>query len=613
MVDEIRSLRDAAKIQEINAQLLVPSEAQAVEGLLTTGRMTPQRTKQHFDGNFPLAFDAAFDAAFAEVYDPQGIEDDAFDRGNHTGTLPSTVVVDTLSTPNLVRTADWKFSRILDIADHRDVVADGVKSIIPGETPTNNTPFIQEMIDYAQARDRTIGFSAGWYCLGKAAGGNYCLKLNARSHVIGMGRGSQMDPQYSLGVVSNVDTFLCEPEPGYGSGWRFEGIFTGSTANGRKHGRDSLFIDTRVAGVNLPSPTIRGNIFNQSYTPELGVWGSGKAIRHTNDAVANVNGGMYGAKIEDNTLAGGILLTHTGDSIEISGNSIPGRNSLEVLGYRCLGFDISCIDGGDGMAGSLVIADNSITVLGAGGRIQIFTMLTMRDNFFEIKEAEAGLPDNMLSTEAIRWLVKLGAGDAGTCVGGEVYNNRFGLTGGVAASVTAGLYLRNTTGIKIGANQFSKANETQVAVVLDSDTHSNIVEGQQFPAAWNDTKHVRDLGYQNFTEHYKDFVLIAPFTNVGSGYSPARVSQNSRGDLLFDGYVNTGGAASGTTAYVLPADFRPLENHRFNIQGDNSGTPTKAFMDVLTDGTVKFYFEAGTNRLGIGAVVPRRKTGHMVV
>jgi hypothetical protein len=213
----------------------------------------------------------------------------------------------------------------------------------------------------------------------------------------------------------------------------FKNLSLGNLSTGTRAGNHGIYCITLNAGQNLPKFTVENCAIQQ---------GSGYAIYHLNDAVDNVNGGMYSAYINNNTLKGGIKLENSGDSIVVSNNIISGTGT---------GVYAALVAG----ASLLSILDNNITTTASA----IIILSGMRVNILRnnIEHYTVGSISN-----AVIDIVASG----GTYVGGVIQQNLVSAFGSTDA--TKLVYIQNARGTLIQDNTLLAGVAGVTAIYVDT-------------------------------------------------------------------------------------------------------------------------------------------------
>ena len=220
-------------------------------------------------------------------------------------------------------------------------------AIEAGTSTYDCRPAIQRAIDELGLYGGRITGMRGFYPVSSING--YCLKLTAPVIFEGEGYFTCIIPMDSVGP--DDDTILYKPSPLIDCSQAvIRNLFLGNPNNGLRRGRYGIHLDTTEEGANLGILTIR-NVF---------IADSGKpSIRHVNNGMRNRNGGMYGSKIMDCQLRGGIQLDGSGDSNHIVDNIIagkalginatmtPGASQLDIIGNNITAIEGAIrVDGG---------------------------------------------------------------------------------------------------------------------------------------------------------------------------------------------------------------------------------------------------------------------------
>lgn len=305
------------------------------------------------------------------------------------------------------------------------------------------TQAIQAAITACGNLGRILWLPTGLYLVTDAAAiGGYCLKIDRPITIMGSGFYSAIVPKNTVGQTS--DTIIIEPSNLYFGKITLQNFTIGNPNTGSRYGNRGVALVTTVAGSNAPKFTLRDmNIYQGNYA--AGGW----AFGHVNSALNNVNGGLYGALIENNILQGGIFLSDSGDSNVIKKNIISGTN---------IGITFSLVTG----ASCLSITENNITATGGAIRGDLGPRTVVRHNNIEMASG-AGSNGAIVDFNG-------GNGVAYQCVLEQNHISAFG-----TATVTTIVRVRNMNGMDIAKNTFlSGAPSLVTAITIVDGSASNV-------------------------------------------------------------------------------------------------------------------------------------------
>lgn len=331
---------------------------------------------------------------------------------------------------------------------------------------------------------------------------------------------------------------------------RVEYLMLGDRATGARTGLDGLLLLTTATGQFLPKFHI--------HHMNIGS-GSGWAIRHLHTS-PDVQGGMYGATIQDSLLRGGIRLDGSGDSNNIARNIIAlgniGVHASLSVGASLLAIVENNITNSGGAiritGGSRYrIIGNNIENLTAGAAVSNDSAVISIDGTSEVLVGGV-IKENLISAFAdttATHLVKLQ-----NCRGTLVQDNVF-LSG--AAGVVTDIEIGSTCqDVRIGPNSHNRAGGE--LVIVDNGIGTMGVR-KPLPTL------------QNSWEVYPD------------GYGlPTYERCITTGDVILSGQIRNGTATAGTLLFTLPAGYRPTRIERLQVYS----TVGSNAVDVYPDGTV---------------------------
>lgn len=452
-----------------------------------------------------------------------------------------------------------------------------------------------ENAPYGRLFGRRIVVPTGHFRVGSSERGGQvaCLHSTGAAHLVGLGRHSIINPLPS--VPSFISNILVRPaDAEAASGFRIADFFLGHTGTGRRQGLHGILLDTREAGANLPHPIISGMYVCQSYDGDAVSYG--RAIEHINDETVNVNGGMYGAVIEDNrALGGGVLLVESGDSNTIRTSIISGRNNVDI-GYRCIGVDAT-LCASDGGAGFLVMEDLNITAEAGSYAVRQGKDIHISRVYGEHLSADAGIPT--ANGRALAILDSLG----NTMRGGSVSGGRLAAATGASPLVTTNIFVGNAASFEFsgGLTLYPGRVAGGRGIEFGEASFDNTVQRSvYFANSIASDDRIVDRGARNLHSARRGLPLNPAFVVFGSGTQEPVVSKSASGVIYLDGVVSAIGAANGETLTVLPPGFRPDNTRLLRITSDDgSGAPAVANIQVSPDGTVVVLAGAGATRFSL--------------
>ncbi|WP_342052004.1 MULTISPECIES: hypothetical protein [unclassified Cupriavidus] len=396
----------------------------------------------------------------------------------------------------------------------------------------------------------------GGYLISARPGG-YCLNFSRQVSIIGEGMFSALNPV----AGTTVHTILLKPTPNAGvyDGMRWENFAVGNPYNGQRYGLNGIYIDTTVAGSQLPKPRFYGLQIYPSVN--TGGWG----ILHQNTTANNPNGGMYGAEIDScRGIGGGIALLESGDSITVKRCILYGPN---------IGVYASLVNGGGGPASLLTVEDCNITTTNGAFKCDSGNSVKfLRNNCEQIVPFQNGG----------LYMIDL-AGGNGTMWRPEIRGCHLGIFTGVA---NAGIVRFNNCqgGILddcVGLN----ANAGAVGAVI---TNSNDIQIGTMDWGSSITAKVVDSGGGTMGV-IKAPTLVGGWLNVSG--QEAQFAKDLSGNVYMSGAVTAGSGGICT----LPAGFRPSQPVRFAVYSNNGGhivglvsVDTSGNVIMLSGGSVVF-------------------------
>jgi len=462
-----------------------------------------------------------------------------------TGAVDASIVTyDPPFTGGVITNVEAKLAQYVSVKDF-GAVGDGV---------VDDTVSIQAAIDALSPLGGTLWFPKGSYIVSDANADNACLIVTAPVQFLGAGA-FYTSIQPAASVAGTVNTIVVNPSASYDQTlMSFKNLSLGNLSTSTRAGNHGIFCSTANAGQNLPKFTVENCAIQQ---------GGGYAIYHLNSAVNNVNGGMYAAYINNNTLKGGIKLENSGDSIVVSNNIMSGTGT---------GVYAVLVTG----ASLLSILDNNITttasaiIVHSGMRINI-----LRNN---IEHSTVGSNSN-----AVIDIVASG----GTYVAGVIQQNlvsAFGATDAIKL-----IHIREARGTLIQDNTFLAGVGGITGVYVDT-TCSDIRVGANSYNATVATK-INDLGGGTMGV-VKTPTLQNSWVVSAAGLAPTFYKDLS-GVVSINGAVKNGTAVFGTTLFTLPTGFRPSADIYSSSFANNGVNNVPGYIGIDSAGAV--YFGQGGN------------------
>ncbi len=494
------------------------------------------------------------------------------------------------------RTQSKKNSDMLSAFDFMTTAE--IADVQSGAMTLDVTAPLQAAITACGNLGRILWLPQGYYLVTDAAAvGGYCLKVTRPITIIGEGFYSAIVPKSTVG--STADTLVIEPSPLYFGKSLLQNFTIGNPNTGSRYGNGGVALVTNVAGSNAPKFTMRDMaIYQGSYAS------GGHAFRHVNTPANNVNGGMYGACIENCILQGGVRLESSGDSNVFQKNIVSGTN---------IGFYWSLIAG----ASCLNIEYNNITATGGAFKGDLGPRTVIRHNNIEMASG-AGSNGAIADFNGAN-------GVSYQCVFESNHIAAFG-----TSTVTACVRVKNMNGMDIGKNTFLSGAASLVTAINIVDgsaqnvrVHPNTYNGAFTVAAYNAGTtyavgdYVSKIGY-NWISLQAGNIGHTPETSptwwqltsgpkildAGQGtcgvIKPLPALQNSwvyygssrsfplmykdcNGVVHLQGAISTGTATAGTTLLSLPVGFRPKLLLPFTVY--NVGGVTNGLGNVFVYGT----------------------------
>jgi len=375
---------------------------------------------------------------------------------------------------------------------------------------------------------------------------------------------------------TTVNTVYLQPVVNGGYwGMKWDGLSLGSPINGTLNGLNGIFIDTQIAGSQLP-----GAIFT-NLNIQKGSQG-GVGILHINNPSNNANGGMYGCIFSDSIIQNGFSLQASGDSIHIERNIISG-NGIGVYASLTSG------------ASELTIIGNNITTNGGQIRIDSGSRFRILNNNIEQQVATTG------GTTMIYI-----AGTNGTMANGEIRGNHMGAFTG--SNMTANIYLTsNAIGTTIDGNTMLNSNAGFVGpAILDQGTQTRIGFNQY---GTNITNPISPVG-TGCMGAAKNLSLQNGWVTFNAGKAPY-VYKDAFGMVFIVGILASGTVTANTVLFTLPdSNFYPQQLLRFAVPSNNGSAAIHGEIQIDTSGNVTIQ-AGGSPYLGIDVSFPAANAGQV--
>lgn len=338
---------------------------------------------------------------------------------------------------------------------------------------------------------------------------------------------------------------------------------------GTRTGRYGIFIDTQISGSNAALFKVRDVLVGQ---------GSNYGLKHLNNPANNINGGLYAAIFEGNSIKGGVHLENSGDSNNIVHNIITGEN---------IGVNASLVSG----ASLLEIQANNIT--NAGGAIRLDSGSRFRILGNNIENYSPGSASQNNSA-----VVNL-AGENGTMYGGVVQQN---LVSAFASSdATTLLRMRNCRGTVVQDNVFLGGSSATVGIDIGNDCQDVRIGPNTFNAGV--TTQVNDAGVGTMGV-IKTPTLQNGWTAFSAIQSTLKYIKSADGMVHVFGIIAGGTITNSTLVATLAPGFRPSEIIRSQIMVVNAGTPQIAEMSVHPDGSLRITYVLSNDQVNINFSFP---------
>lgn len=419
---------------------------------------------------------------------------------------------------------------------------------------TDMTTAAQAAIDSLNTSGGEVKFSPLRHIVSDADADSRCLVVTYATKIVGEG------PFYTAiepasGVGSSVNTLVFAPSTSFAADFSsIERIMVGNPTTGTRAGNHGIFLSTQDAGQYLPKFTIRDAYVGQ---------GSGQGVYHLNDAVDNVNGGMYGALFENSAIKGGVKLENTGDSNVVRNNILTGTG---------IGVDAALISG----ASLLSVHDNNITNDNGSFRLDSGHRFYFGKNNCENYNAGANANNNSAVVNI--------AGAVGTINGGIVEANLISKFG--SSDATYNLRLNNVNGTVVRDNVFLSGTASSTAIVIASG--NNVRIGPNVYNSNISTK-VSDSGTGTMgvvkTASLQNSWVVFAAGDIAPGY----IKSPGDGIVHVWASIKDGTTADGTLLFTLAAGFRPSALVRAPAHSLTGATRSMGLVTVESDGSVRCY------------------------
>ncbi|MBY4730735.1 hypothetical protein K6V90_09345 [Cupriavidus pauculus] len=442
-----------------------------------------------------------------------------------------------------------------------------------GDNTTDDTAAIQKCFN-AVLNGGTMYIPAApgmAYLISKQGSNSYCLDFSRFVHIKAEGFFSALRP--ATGTTVNTIYMAPVVNGGYW-GLVWDGLSLGNPLDGTLAGNNAIFIDTQIAGSQLPGATFR-NLNIQKPTV-----GGAYGILHINSATNNVNGGMYATTFCDSIIKNGINLQASGDSIHIERNLISGDGIAVNAGL---------VSG----ASELTIVGNNLTtnggqiVISAGARFHI-----INNNI-----------EQQVATTGGTVMVNISA-SSGTIVNGEIRGNHMGAFTGsnMVANVLIGANCQGTT---IDGNTFLNSNVGfSGPAINDGGTQTRIGFNQY---GTNLTTLVNPIG-PGCMGAAKNLTLQNGWVTFNAGKAPY-VFKDANGMVHITGIIASGTVTANTTLFQLPdSNFYPQQLIRFAVPSNNGSAAVHGEIQIDASGVCTIQ-TGGSPYLGVTVSYPAANAG----
>ena len=427
-----------------------------------------------------------------------------------------------------------------------------------GDGVTDDTAAIQAAIDSLSPLGGTLWIPKGAYIVSDANADNACLTVTAPIQFVGAGP-FYTSIQPAASVAGTVSTIVVNPNVNYDQTlMSFRNLSLGNLNNGTRQGNHGIYCLALDAGQNLPKFTVENCAIQQ---------GGGYAIYHLNDPIDNINGGMYAAYINNNTLKGGIKLENIGDSLVVSNNILSGTGTGVYAALATGASLLSILDNN-------ITTTNSAIVILSGMRVHI-----LRNN---IEHYTTGSNSN-----AVIDIVSSG----GTYVSGTIQQNLISAFGSTDANKL--INISEARGTLIQDNTFLAGVGGITAIRINSNCQDIRVGANTYNAAIA-TK-VSDLGIGTMGV-VKTPTLLNSWVANSAGEAP-QYYKDIAGTVVITGAVKSGTTTLNTKLFSMGASYAPASGRdELASQFANNGSANVPGL-ISVDDVGDVYFKYGGNTL----------------
>lgn len=429
-----------------------------------------------------------------------------------------------------------------------------------GDKVTDDTDAIQACYDAVPLGGTMRVYKAPGdaYIVSQQGASGYCLDFSRPVNIVSDGVYASFQP--AAGTV--VNTVRLKPNPAfYYGGITWDGLSLQDPYTGLRQGFHGIFIDTDVAGSNLPGALLARISIGQGNVP------NGVGILHLNNPANNINGGMFGCTIEHGPgIKGGITLEQSGDSNVIRNNIISGSG---------VGVFFNLITG----ASLLSIIDNNITTLGGAVRGSSGSRFRIWNNNCEQIAPEAG----------VTYMINID-GASGTMSSGSIRGNHLGaLTG---TGITSNIRINNCVGCKIENNVMLPAAAGQKGVTVSAACADTSIGANTYGSGIAVIDRVSDAGVGTMGVR-RTAALVNGWVDFGAGFDTLHFYKTSDGMVHIGGTIKSGTVTTGTALFTLPEGFRPSALRLFSITQSAGAGQIFGCISVNSSGLVAI--QAGAN------------------
>lgn len=351
----------------------------------------------------------------------------------------------------------------------------------------------------------------------------------------------------------NVDMTLC----------KIQDLYLGNPNNGTLGSINGLQALTGTATKFLPKLTLRDIHVGDCGQP---------GFVHGNN-VANVQGGMYAAAIENSIIKGGIALIESGDSNTISKCILTGSG---------VGVNENIIAG----ASCLAIENNNITNIGGAINISSGSRFRIHGNNTESIVAGPLASNNGACFNIV--------GTSSTMYGGAITENLISRFGG--SDATHCMKLSNCRGTLVQDNVFLSDDPSTVSIEIYPDSQDVRIGANSFNT--NLPNNIVDNGVGTMGI-IKTPVLSNAWVEFSPTQAPIQYIKSTDGMVHITGSMKDGVTTNGTVIFTLPIGFRPDKIIRAPIMVVNAGTPQIAEMSIESDGSCRIIYVNASNQVSV--------------